>query len=46
MNIGKFIKEHEPLNELPYIIVFETIIALKELGLLKDDGEIKDVETL
>ena len=43
MNIAKFIKDHEELNKLPFLIVFRTITVLKEMGMLKYGGD-ADVE--
>ena len=43
MNIAKFIKDHEELNSLPFLIVFRTITVLKEMGMLKYGGD-ADVE--
>jgi hypothetical protein len=41
MNITQFIKSHEELNELPFLVVFRTMQVLCEKGLLK---EFKDVD--
>lgn len=35
MNITQFIKSHEELNELPFLVVFRTMQVLREKGLLK-----------
>ena len=35
MNITQFIKSHEELNELPFLVVFRTIQVLKDKGKLK-----------
>lgn len=35
MNITQFIKSHEELSELPFLVVFRTIQVLSEKGLLK-----------
>lgn len=43
MNIAKFIKDHKELDDLPFLIVFRTITVLKEMGMLKCDGD-TDVE--
>ena len=43
MNIAKFIKDHEELNSLPFLIVFRTMTVLKEMGMLKCGGD-TDVE--
>lgn len=43
MNIAKFIKDHKELDDLPFLIVFRTITVLKEMGMLKYDGD-TDVE--
>ena len=43
MNIAKFIKDHEELNGLPFLVVFRTITVLKEMGMLKYGGD-TDVE--
>ncbi len=39
MNIAKFIKDHKELDNLPFLIVFRTITALREMGMLKDGVE-------
>jgi hypothetical protein len=41
MNITQFIKSHQELKELPFLVVFRTIQVLREKGMLKGfDGEI------
>jgi hypothetical protein len=35
MNITRFIKSHDELNELPFLVVFRTIQVLQKKGLLK-----------
>ena len=34
MNIAKFIQNHQELNELPFLIVFRTMVILRDLGVL------------
>ncbi len=34
-DIAKFIQTHKELNELPFLIVFRTIVILNNMGLLK-----------
>ena len=36
MNITNFIKSHEELNTLPFLVVFRTIQVLQKKGLLKE----------
>lgn len=43
MNIAKFIKDHEELDKLPFLIVFRTMTVLQEMGMLKYGGD-TDVE--
>ena len=45
MNIAKFIKSHKELNNLPFLIVYRTIVVLNNLGVLKPLGGDTDVET-
>ena len=40
MNITQFIKSHEELNELPFLVVFRTMQVLREKGMLREfDGD-------
>ena len=40
MNITQFIKSHEELNELPFLVVFRTMQVLRGMGILKGiDGD-------
>lgn len=45
MNITQFIKSHEELNELPFLVVFRTIQILREKGLLKEFGNVDRVQS-
>lgn len=36
MNITKFIQDHKELSELPFLVVFRTILFLRETGMLKE----------
>ena len=45
MNITKFIKSQEELNELPFIVVFRTLQVLREKGMLKEfDDDVDRVQ--
>ena len=44
MNITELIKSHKELNELPFLIVFRTIVVLQEKGLLKDEKNVDRVQ--
>ena len=44
MNITELIKSHKELNELPFLIVFRTIVVLQEKGLLKDENNVDRVQ--
>ena len=44
MNITQFIKSHEELNELPFLVVFRTMQVLREKGLLKDFEDVDRVQ--
>ena len=44
MNITELIKSHKELNELPFRIVFRTIVGLQEKGLLKDEKNVDRVQ--
>jgi hypothetical protein len=44
MNITELIKSHKELNELPFLIVFRTIVVLREKGLLKDEKNVDRVQ--
>lgn len=46
MNITELIKSNEELKNLPFLVVFCTIKALKEKGLLKLDNESNGVDTI
>lgn len=35
LNITKFIKSHKDLDELPFLVVFRTILVLSDLGMLR-----------
>lgn len=43
MNITQFIKSHKELNELPFLIVFRIIQALREKGMLKGFDDVDRV---
>ena len=45
MNIAKFIQNHTELNELPFLIVFRTMCILRDMNMLKNAEDEKDVET-
>ena len=45
MNITKFIKSQEELNELPFIIVFRTLQVLREKGMLKEFDDVDRVQS-
>ena len=46
MNITKFIQDHKDLSELPFLIVFRTILFLREMGMLKEcvDADVDRVQ--
>jgi hypothetical protein len=44
MNITQFIKSHNELNELPFLVVFRTMQVLREKGLLKEFGDVDRVQ--
>ena len=44
MNITQFIKSHEELNELPFLVVFRTMQVLREKGLLKEFNDVDRVQ--
>lgn len=44
MNITELIKSHKELNELPFLIVFRTIVVLQEKGLLKDEKNVDRIQ--
>ena len=44
MNITQFIKSHEELNELPFLVVFRTMQVLREKGLLKGFDDVGRVQ--
>lgn len=35
MNIKRFIESHKELSELPFLVVYRTILILKDLNALK-----------
>lgn len=39
MSIEKFIKSHRELDELPFLVVFRTILFLKQKGMLSRFGD-------
>ena len=39
MNIEKFIKSNRELDELPFLVVFRTILFLKQKGMLSRLGD-------
>ena len=45
MNITQFIKSHEELNELPFLVVFRTIQVLREKGLLKEFNDVDRIQS-
>lgn len=45
MNITQFIKSHEELNELPFLVVFRTMQILREKGLLKEFNDVDRVQS-
>ena len=45
MNITQFIKSHEELNDLPFLVVFRTMQVLREKGLLKEFNDVDRVQS-
>ena len=45
MNLVKFIQSHEQLKQLPFLIVFRTLVILKEMNVLQNVENDADVET-
>ena len=43
MNITQFIKSHKELNELPFLVVFRTILKKKKKGMLKGFDDVDRV---
>lgn len=43
MNITKFIMANEELSHLPFIIVYQTIITLQKLGMLKETIDVGEI---
>ena len=43
MNITQFIKSHEKLNELPFLVVFRTMQVLREMKMLKGFDDVDRV---
>ncbi len=43
MNITQFIKSHEELNDLPFLVVFRTIQVLREMGIIKGFDDVDRV---
>ena len=43
MNITQFIKSHDELNELPFLVVFRVMQVLREKGMLKGFDDVDRV---
>lgn len=44
MDLVRFITTHKELNELPFLVVFKTMLELKKMGVLKFKEGDSDVE--